>query len=121
MAEIIQIKDGSTDVLPVAEESGSNYCKMPDGTLIQWGSFEVNLPANGYQEYNLTFPLRSAQGGYIQPPAFIAGATVWGDSRIYSIIRRAGFVDNGTFRIGNTASSASNGVIITWIAIGRWK
>ena len=68
MAEIIQIKDGSTDVLPVAEESGSNYCKMPDGTLIQWGSFEVNLPANNYWNIH---GLPSVVGNNLSLPKFM--------------------------------------------------
>ena len=108
----------------VTPDNGSNsngsWTKFPDGTLIQYGAFTVDLSANSYLEYTLTFPLRQAQGGFVAVPAFTAGVTIWSDPKFYSVIRRGRFADSGILRIGN-AGTAVSGVIIEWMAIGRWK
>lgn len=104
----------------VTNNSSSGYCKMPDGTLIQYGKFTVNLPANNWYEYTLTYPLTDGNG-FNAVPSFAASCTIWSNPSEFSVIRRTEFQDSGTLRIGNSGSSAVSGVIVTWIAVGRWK
>lgn len=89
-----------------ANESGTGYCKMSDGTLIQWGT--VTIPEGLYVEA-ITFS-----------KAFL--------NTTYSVT--FGVYDNGIpvnisskytggCRVGRTPNTAANS--IDWQAVGRWK
>lgn len=99
---------------------GAGYCKLPDGTMIQWGvvtglSFSNEAKLEGTQSFSQTF---------YSSPTIIAGGISTG-------------VSEYAFRIGAYASSGSSfswsmhsgtGAAITvsnrgfqWLAIGRWK
>ena len=97
----------ATSTIPqVINNSGTNYCRMPDGTLIQWGSATVD--ANAYVvSPNLAVPFVDTN--------YKVTITPLSQNLTFSI---------GTKRVSNFAigrvpvTSASN---FDWIAIGRWK
>lgn len=97
--------------------SGDGYCKMSDGTLIQWGRFEVEIPANNYVEKNLQYPIQF-YASYI--PQTFALVRVWNNPSMYSIIQRSGDHNDTTFRIGTEATTLQT-INVNWFAIGRWK
>lgn len=86
-------------------DSGTGYCKMPDGTLIQWGT--VTVPSGSYIA-SITFAKVFANTNY----AVTLGIY---DDIAPSINTKS----TGGCRIGRTPNTASNN--IEWQAIGRWK
>ena len=87
-------------------DSASTYCKMPDGTLIQWGA--VTIPSGvsvveikfGYSfvDTNYSLTLASYQNG---------------------ISTNISSKEAGRGYVGRTPATATNSM--DWIAIGRWK
>lgn len=48
------------------QQSGTGYCKMPDGTLIQWGILNVgDIEANSTGAGTFTFPVAFINNNYI--------------------------------------------------------
>ena len=98
-------------------ESSTNYCKMPDGTLIQWGKVSITTGTAavpfGYRGVAaVTFAMT-----FVSLPAVITSPEDDG-----------GYWNSGSNTITNTsftASMAGNLQSVTknvdWIAIGRWK
>lgn len=95
-------------------DSNGNYCKMPDGTLIQWGT------ARGTGEYY--FPVSFVDVSYVvfvgvgyPTPSDITNISVLGghpqNQSKFSII---------VFNTDGSAPSKAN-VLFRWLAIGRWK
>ena len=90
----------------MTNESGSKYCKMPDGTYIQWDTATINSGSDratiGFTKFN---------GGV---PVFLISSS-----------------GSGTFRVNNLADyyaivacnegNVSTNKTIYWVAIGRWK
>ena len=99
----------------VTNDSGSNYCKMPDGTLMCWGSVSDTASANSMEEVEITFPV-----DFIQNPSLTAIIRAWTDPRLLSVLRKTSFRDSGILRVSNISSQAMD-FSIEWIAIGRWK
>lgn len=85
--------------------SASNYCQMPDGTLIQWG--EVTVPQGSYIA-TVTFGKSFLNTDYV---------ITLGDYEEVSPSINSKYV--GGCRIGRTPNTAANN--IDYIAIGRWK
>ena len=89
--------------------SGSGYCKMPDGTLIQWGS--VIVPIGSYTaNISLPVPLYKLQDSSITLTPLQTGTDFninYSDSSTSSI------------RIGRTPNTSDS--VYYWIALGRWK
>ena len=86
-------------------ETTSGSCKMPDGTLIQWGT--VTVPSGSYIE-TVTFAKAFANTNY---------TVTFG---VYDAIEPSiNTKYTGGCRIGRTPNTASNN--IEWQAIGRWK
>ena len=98
----------------VTNNSGSGYCKMPDGTLIQWGT------AQGTGEHY--FPVSFVDTSYTvlvgvgyPTPSYITNISVLGghphNQSEFSII---------VFNTDGSTPSKAN-VLFRWLAIGRWK
>lgn len=85
--------------------SASNYCQMPDGTLIQWG--EVTVPQGSYIT-TVTFGKTFLDTNYV---------ITLGDYEEVSPSISTKYV--GGCRIGRTPNTTANN--IDYIAIGRWK
>lgn len=108
-------------------ESGSTYCKMPDGTLICWGLLTDLSPRNltgtatgaiYYHEYdaNVTFPV-----AFTGIPAM--SVTVDGGDECaisWVVCNSTSFTSFDA--IGGAQTMASTKKLrVSWIAIGRWK
>lgn len=118
MAKIVQMSDGDGNVYPVSNASGTNYCKMPDGTLIQWGVKSVTTVAvsGGSFQYSsnaewVTFPIAYTTAPFVATNIKEASA-YWSSS--------ASAINATNFRVsagGNMAVTKD----VYWVAIGRWK
>lgn len=96
-------------------ESSSTYCKLPDGTLFQWGTVSITRNA-GSNTAAVTFPIPFAtRPPYSNvsydtsaPKTFITAFTGASESGMTAILYNA----------GDTISSS---VLVRWFAVGRWK
>lgn len=98
--------------------SGAGYCKMPDGTLIQWGrhASEVSVAASGGRaEDTITFPITFVDANYI--PSVSDTTSVCTQRRTAIRTRSAGSL--GLY-YENTNPGAWTPTVY-WQAIGRWK
>ena len=89
--------------------SGQGYCKLPNGTLIQWGN--VTVPANTYTAYwncPVSFADKNDLGISLTPLSNITGCNVNYSSSSVSQIQ-----------VGRTPNTSATTLYI--IAIGRWK
>lgn len=131
--DIVPITKGGTGADNAADaitnlgfDSGTGHCKMPDGTLIQWGA--VSFPSgvtSGYVSpislfrFSITFPISFIDTNYC----------VWGSGRYSSGMGTPIGFSDGTAAIANMfwwdaaarTFSDSLPLIIRWCAIGRWK
>lgn len=101
----------TSTIKQVKNLGGSGYCKMPDGTLIQWGY--ASIPDNGdrvYVAYPITF------GGIPTVAITIDENGYSGDVRLYSWQRLLA----GLYAL-NRGVVQTKAVNFHWIAIGRWK
>lgn len=86
-------------------ESDSDYCKMPDGTLIQWGRKTAST-------YNaaISFPVPFIDTNYVISVTHKSAA---GEAKAYAAA------------VGTTTTgylyAASGTADAYWIAVGRWK
>lgn len=107
----------------VIPDSGNSYCKMPDGTLIQWGYSNPTYANANIALSSVTFPI-----AFIAQP--VVSLTV-GDSqntqqelpanaKIRSITASK-FDISYQDPAGNFQSDGSYIKPIYWLAIGRWK
>lgn len=95
-----------------ASESGSNYCKMADGTLIQWGAnIEVN---SGTYETIVNFDIP-----FISVPSFSAVASWINEEKMF-VVANCSNTQATVFVRGNT-HGITKGMRFSWMAIGRWK
>lgn len=98
--------------------SSSNYCKMPDGTLMQWGTINVTLvnsggfvPYSGGTRFNFEIP-------------FLEGTT---PIVISDPLENGGYWNSGTLEITyyschiSLGGNQSGTKPVSYIAIGRWK
>lgn len=107
-----------------ANDSGTGYCKMPDGTLIQWGRISVNnvpitdawgaLYESPIQRSGVVFPIP-----FINEPCVVASATVSPTAWLENLNSdREGLAS--FYLVRPTSTSGTNGYV-NWQAIGRWK
>ena len=110
-----------SDWLRVSDEpviSDSNYCKLPDGTLLQWLTVSVNdIAANATVTNTVTFPVAFIDTSYkiIASPAFtsIPGRrNACGSSRTTT---------TATINFENNYSATWTAPLVDILAIGRWK
>lgn len=105
----IRLTDGTDTLYPESAVSGSRYCKMADGTLIQWGLVEI--PANSNNKA-VSFPVAFVDTGY--------GISCVPNYVVTSVTIQYG----GTSTTGVTIyrlPSNQYAQPVKWIAIGRWK
>ena len=93
----------TSTITQTMNESSSSYCKMPDGTLIQWGKESSASTGNR----TITMPTAFVDTNYC-----VAGANDSGTSAIFQIA-----VSSRTaFMVYVNANTR-----LRWIAVGRWK
>lgn len=105
----------------VINTSGSGYCQMPDGTLIQWGTTPVTF--SNERQWGSLYIADASQINF--PQNFVGAPTVtFGPGSINSLSIAS--ANATTSYIGNlqavraTAFGTLN-YTIAWIAVGRWK
>lgn len=100
-----------------ANKSENGYCKMPDGTLIQWGT--VINPNAGYTA--VSFPVTFATDNFIfsASPRYSSAYPVIDYRTIAQKVSNSGGVVN--FKPLSSTGSYTTAAIADWIAIGRWK
>lgn len=98
--------------------SGTNYIKMPDGTLICWG--KVTFPASsvGTQQVEVNFPV-----SFIEAPRVV---TSWRDSAAVPNFMGEVWTQNQSTTaskliLNAQRKSTSYNWYADYIAIGRWK
>lgn len=96
--------------------SESGYCKMPDGTLIQWGVIDVdNLEINTNRNYTITYPIQFSGSGKL-----IANPVYYGTPDTVFCLALQQFETYSTIRV---RQSSLDGISfkVSWMVIGRWK
>lgn len=98
----------------VTNDSGSGYCKMPDGTLMCWGAPSKSVAASSTDEIAVTYPI-----AFTASP--IVGLAFLGHvPSVFNVSYENNTTNGMTIRGQNTYSGALN-LNVSWIAIGRWK
>lgn len=100
-----------------ANDSDAGYCKMPDGTLIQWGSaFNSNV---GFAA--VSFPVAFATDNYIfsASPRYSSAYPRIDYRTVAQTVANSGGVVN--FKQLSSTDSYTTVAIADWLAIGRWK
>lgn len=109
-------------VIPAGNVSTTQYCKMPDGTLMCWGAYIGDHAVNTawgalYAEtINVTIPF---------PVSFVSAPKVFvtpenNDVPIVRIISPTKTSIPG-FRVFRATPIESVSINMNWLAIGRWK
>lgn len=98
--------------------SNGNYCKMPDGTLIQWGANENLQSGNA-----IMFPMRFFNNNYIVSitSRYNTASTL---RCTYGVTGSNKYTDAFYVYVWDTETggiSTQNNIAVEWIAIGRWK
>ena len=95
--------------------SGTRYCKMPDGTLLAWGAQSIDVTTGTKDRVLLDFPSEAVfvgnpsiqftvvENGYNVQPILL----LWDTSDGYYALNRA--------------SVPNKHIIFRWSAVGRWK
>lgn len=108
-------------------ESGNGYCKMPDGTLIQWGNsanlaFNITTSISGTGmfrgSYQINFPISFSSATYV-----ISGSSQYSTGLSFPFgAPYSGMVASyASVYIYNDTSKSGNEGRINWLAVGRWK
>lgn len=106
----------ATDTIKkVSNDSENNYCKMPDGTLIQWGNTSLATAASSRESIALNFQL-----AFIDTPRVVASPSNSTRPDLYFANIRSIASDHFTLYVYNGYSSQIS-IPVDWIAIGRWK
>ena len=106
-------------ITQVMNNSGANYCKMPDGTLIQWGTefYSGSIQPGGVAQATVTFPISFAD--VTEMTIFVSLLTSQPAFRTATPASRGRASVN--INIQNNYTSAAEGATFLWFAIGRWK
>ena len=105
-----------TPLSNVLNTSAASYCKMPDGTLICWGS--VSNTENGYGA--ISFPVSFVSVPYMTATPYYSSGGGGLNCRI--IVQPSVTGGNIYFRqLTSTAISTETNQQAYYIAIGRWK
>lgn len=101
----------ASGVIPQPQNnSGDGYCKMPDGTLIQWGRTQI---AANSSAVTISFPLQFTDNDY--------GFSVCGEYGSTSdTVFALAYIRAASIQVFRSQSqSFEQG--FRWMAIGRWK
>jgi len=117
----IRMTDGTDTILPESAESGPSYCKMADGTLIQWGwisNIDFSTKRQFAVSYNLSIP-------FVNSSYFVStnlNDSIRGHSTGMPNIVDARPETASRFQIMCTVNQNYDSKNTAyWIAIGRWK
>ena len=111
----------TSTIKQVTSTSGSGYCKMLDGTLIQWGMVgQITFSSEAMKEGSFMLPISFVDAGYR-----VLGTAVSTSINSYLLRVGASPLNNRevSYAIGSGTGEAisANNRGFTWIAVGRWK
>lgn len=107
----------------VIPDSGTNYCKMPDGTLIQWGYSNPSYANANIALSSVTFPIAFTA----QPVVSLTVGDAQNTAQELAANVKIGSITASKFDISYQDPASqfrSDGSYIKpiyWLAIGRWK
>lgn len=110
----------------VIPNSGTGYCKMPDGTLICWGTATKAVTEPSWSSWNAGwYQVTVVSGNSITfPVAFIATPRIYAtiSSDVWASVVSVGGDAAHIGRIAVARPSQYAGTLqCDWLAIGRWK
>lgn len=117
----VPISHGGTNATNVADavenlgltfDSGANYCKMPDGTMIYWGSVSFSASEAGYLEQTVTF---------VTPFTDLPVAVCSPITSIPEQYFASPFATRENIKIRLYVPRAVTNISVHWHCIGRWK
>lgn len=102
-------------------ESGNDYTKYADGTLICYGKSETaEIPYGSEYSENVTLPESYKDSNFIVNVSITSGGASWAN-----IVCRGGATSENTIRLiaGNyiVSGSTARNIVLSYIAIGKWK
>ena len=100
----------------VTNNSDSGYCKMPDGTLMQWGT-AGEYRGQSSNDFDVTMPQEFASTNY---KVFITGSW-YSDPTIYEAFCTAIAKTTNVFSVHVKNPTGTHTYAVYWFAIGRWK
>lgn len=100
----------------VTNNSGAGYCKMPDGTMIQWGS-DGSYASGNSRDTDVTMPLSFVDTNYI----IMAMGLYSNDPNVYEVIHIAKTVSASKFTVHQKNPTSNYLQKFRWLTIGRWK
>lgn len=111
--------------IPTAEE-GNGYCKMPDGTLIQWGTF-TTTSGGSTTSYGSIYILQLSFDfsiSFIDTNYVVTGSAKFGTGAALPFGLEGGTTSSASIRVWDIATrtlSSSTPLVVHWQAIGQWK
>lgn len=105
--------------------TNSHYCKMPDGTLMQWGTVDITsgTTSSYIPVYILSVTITSPISFY-DTTYVITGSSKYGTGAEFAFGQRTTHESHAIVRLCDTSSrTASFSAVwrVKWQAIGRWK
>lgn len=109
------MSDGTNPLLPESAESGTNYCKMADGTLMQYGHKSGIIVNSGATvSETISFPLEFSP--------IVSVLTIPQTSLAQYFRTTVNAVSDSSFDVCvHSSYTSSANLTIRWFAIGRWK
>lgn len=112
------VTQGAEQIYPF--QSGASYCKLPDGTLIQWGDFSSFTLSNSFLSGTISFPLPFVDSNFKIMTNPGRNCIAYLNSPICE-----GSVSGNIVRTVNScvisAKGTSANISIQYLAVGRWK
>lgn len=99
----------------IMNNSGTRYCKMPDGTLLAWGAQSIDVTTGTKDRVLLDFP---SEAVFIGTPS-IHFTVVENGYNVQPILLL--WDTSGGYYALNKASVPNKHIIFRWSAVGRWK
>ena len=96
----------------VTNDSGTGYCKMPDGTLIQWVKAII---ASSGDRIQFTFPIPFVS----DLPAILLTPHDSGNGDVHIVVWNSSLLS--AYALKRSSAAFSNNQTVWWMAIGRWK
>lgn len=113
-------------ITKVSNDSGTGYCKMADGTMLQWGT--LSLTSGTMSQYGALYGVAAS---IVFPIAFndanivVTGSSKYGNQPEMSFgMTNSITASQAAVRLWDVASraiSSTNPFVVKWQAVGRWK
>lgn len=111
----------------VVNTSGSGYCKMPDGTLLCWGSISVSQTdvdtawGSFYESSEINISGQTFPVSFVSAPSLILRLRASPVAFLEDKITASTTGLTGSFRMTRPTIGYNCAGSIYWLATGRWK